>query len=86
MKYVVVVDNRGEESAIVFPEFVNHNTICNRNGPILSAGFCAYGNLTKKWNAFGESITLRMKSRPQDSKLIEEFFLLAKDADEDFKA
>lgn len=76
MKYVVVVDNNGEESAIVFSESINHNTICNRNGPIISAGFCAYGDLTKEWRAFGESITLHKKSRPEDSKLVNKFFIL----------
>lgn len=74
MKYVVVQNDMGQLVPIVFPKTINHNTIpkIGRCHTVVSAGFCYHDG--KEWRAFGESMTLRIKSRPEDGKLITEAF------------
>ena len=74
MKYVIVIDNNGEESPIVFYDSVVHSTVRNFNGVTISAGF-ATKSVTGQWFAHGESISLHLKSRPaEDSVLLNKFF------------
>lgn len=79
MKYVIVKDQLGVEYPLLFPEQINHNTVQkfdSRHGlhESVSAGFAIYEN--GKWNAYGESMTLNLKSRPKkDSELLNDFFL-----------
>jgi hypothetical protein len=73
MKYAIVVDNNGQESPLLFPECINHNTVCNRNGPVISGGFCDL--TTKGWIVYGKSITLHKDSRPEDAEILNRVFL-----------
>jgi hypothetical protein len=75
MKYVVVKTQLGLEIPILFPELINHSTVqkFGRDHESVSAGFCLFDG--GKWNAYGESMTLRLKSRPnEDSDLINQYF------------
>jgi hypothetical protein len=74
VKYVIVIDAEGNESPIVFHKSVAHNTISNRNGNIISAGFATKA-MTGKWFANGASESLNLKSRPvEDGVLLNKFF------------
>ncbi len=74
VKYVTVVNDDGNEAIIVFAPGVKHNTITHRNGKIVSAGF-ATKSVTGLWFAHGESLSLRLKSRPEeDGVLLNQFF------------
>jgi len=68
-KYIVI--NNGFELAIVFDPLLNHNDVGSSLN-VVSAGFC---HLPDKLNAdvaaYGESFTLKIKSRPQDAEIIE---------------
>jgi hypothetical protein len=73
MKYVIVIDNQGEESPILFPECINHNGAVNHlRTVVVSAGFCFKED--GKWKAQGLSESLRKNSRPEDSELIQRYF------------
>lgn len=79
MKYVMI-DFGGTETPIMFPEFLPHTMMAGRN--IVSAGeFNIYGTDEPLPNAcccenairvsvFGESISLKVKSRPEDAEII----------------
>lgn len=58
-------------AAIVFPESLTHKLIAERvlTGPAHSAGFC-YIDGEGKAVAYGESVSLNLKSRPEDATLI----------------
>jgi hypothetical protein len=73
-KYVVVNDwKSGIDAPFLFPRILTHNTVSNRNGNVISAGFCERGS-DGKWKAWGESITLRLQSRIGDAAILDEFF------------
>lgn len=73
MKYVMVIDNQGEESPILFPECITHSSAVNNlRAVVVSAGFCSKEE--GKWVAQGMSESLRKKSRPEDSELIQRYF------------
>lgn len=54
------------EAIIIFPEYVMHRDI-GIQGEILGAGFIEV--IDGQWNCYGESISLKVKSRPEDSKI-----------------
>ena len=73
-KYIIYDDDL-LDIAIVFPNHIQHNTMATMIGckPI-SAGFVEIDgtkNDEPRAIAFGESISLGLKSRPQDSKIIQ---------------
>lgn len=75
MKYIVLKWGEDDEFPIFFSDLMTHkdmhNLLCCR--PIVSAGFCQVlidndGNRTVA--AWGESVSLNIKSRPEDSELL----------------
>ena len=76
-KYVVVRDEFGGiEVPLIFPETINHSTVqkFNQDHTSVSAGFCGV-NKEGRWEAWGQSLTLRLKSRPEiDGKILTEAF------------
>lgn len=79
-KYIIVEDSSGIECPILFPEFLQHNDIKNRiDLKVVSAGFVSFGFNHHKCelvaSPYGESISLKVKSRPEDKNLIEKFIL-----------
>jgi hypothetical protein len=63
MKYIVVTAN-GLEVAITFPEVITHADMAGRQS-VVAAGFC-----NRDLEAFGESTSLGLKSRTQDTQLL----------------
>jgi len=74
MKYVVVKTEFDDLVPIIFPETIPHRTIPKEsyNHTAVSAGFCALKQ--GKWVAYGESIGLKLKSRPEDTDLLNRHF------------
>lgn len=73
MKYKYVVGLiSGYKAAIVFPEYVVHADAARCLDPrhITSAGFFYYND--DEVIPYGESVSLRLKSNPDDAKLIGE--------------
>ena len=71
IKYVVV-DNGGlaGECIIVFPAFMVHKDF-ERMGKIVSAGFVRRDDGARGgFSTYGESSSLRLKSRPEDDVLL----------------
>ena len=62
-KYITF-DNGLVDTIIIFPEFTQHRAI-DLPGKILGAGFISYSD--NSWKCYGESISLNVKSRPEDS-------------------
>jgi hypothetical protein len=58
------------EAIIIFPEYVMHRDI-DIQGEILGAGFIEV--IDGQWNCYGESISLKVKSRPEDSKIANKY-------------
>lgn len=70
MKYIIVI-RHGMETAILFPEHVNHSDAINKlDCPPISAGFCSVKNgaVTLEDRA---SESLQLKPRPADAEAIE---------------
>ena len=65
MKYIIISQN-DMELAIVFDEIIPHIFVA-AGRPVVSAGFC-----NKDGVAWGHSTTLKIKTRPQDTKIIRE--------------
>ena len=82
-KYIVaeiVSGGVAMETPIIFPSFIAHSDIALRIGSmgcmtkVISAGFVQFtpgkdGNCVDV-EAFGESVSLKIKSRPKDTRLI----------------
>lgn len=68
-KYIVGRIGRFEH-AIVFDELLTHSDMRPAfvHGEIISAGFCHYDSDGVK--VYGESVSLRVASRPEDEKLV----------------
>lgn len=70
-KYVIVRDGFGGEWPILFPVMIRHSTIPKSFA--VSAGMCDTDG--SQWRAYGESLTLDLKSRPKlDSDLLTDIF------------
>ena len=71
MKYIIVRDREEKESAIVFPDRIIHREVARIHSAsgtrVVSAGFCQIGDHVAAW---GESESLRIKSRPEDSVIL----------------
>lgn len=75
-KYIIVLFGN-HEIAITFPDFVGHDEMARMMGPYrkpISAGFftvCVDEDRRAHADAYGESVSLKLKSRPEDSKIID---------------
>jgi hypothetical protein len=72
MKYIVFKE-LGEEKAIIFPSSLQHREVATKlisRNTIVSAGFINNRSLDEDVQCFGDSYTLNIESRPQDSQLI----------------
>lgn len=71
MKYIIF-NRSGLEVPLIFPTTVNHIEIAQRIGmvfKVVSAGQCSVGNDGKIY-CWGESISLKVKSREEDTEII----------------
>ena len=71
MKYIIVADE-GFEKAILFDELLSHKMVAGLT-PVVSAGFCSLNvdNFQQSTvQVWGESVTLKLKSRITDAALI----------------
>lgn len=77
MKYIMFESPTGCEMPLLFPNFMNHKDIAQavKNPKIkpLSAGFVSV-NPTGFVTAYGKSISMNMKSRIEDSNIIQHAF------------
>ena len=79
MKYVIV-EFDGFSFPFTFPEIPNHFDVANAlsshrlGGKIISAGFCWFNENKNTWVCYGESVSLKMKSRPEDVKIFNNSF------------
>lgn len=68
MKYIIV-DNGQWEAPVIFDDFTSHyNMAENIPGKILAAGFVVFRS--SGLECYGDSISLKIASRPEDSKII----------------
>ena len=76
-KYIVTRGLNGIEQPFVFSELASHAEVADAlGGPVwvTGAGFC-YINETGKYKCYGESVSLKVKSREQvDADLINRLF------------
>lgn len=72
MKYVIVKKNGNFEEAILLPPTMSHKDVVSGQMTAISAGECTMGTNNGRIvvQAFGESVTLKLKSRPQDADVI----------------
>jgi hypothetical protein len=65
---------RKEYGFIIFPETFNHSDFGHK-GNVISAGFCQIDTELQECFCFGESISIGVKSLPEDSaKMKKQFF------------
>jgi len=78
-KYVVLAQEKDEivkENIYIFPSLVVHKTVAKRmRGKVVGAGFIARDKGTGKLFCRGESDSLQVKSRPEDTILLRSLFL-----------
>ncbi len=73
----IVIAIAGREQVVAFPATIQHNAMLAQvqkshgNVQAISAGFFL-GDVETLW-AGGESVTLELKSRPQDTELVRDF-------------
>lgn len=73
MRYkYVIINSEGLETPILSMEWVSHAELAGANKP-LGAGF-AQVDMNGVWSAYGESISLKIKSRAEDSQILNDFF------------
>lgn len=86
LKYVIVkVD--GFDQPFLFSELPNHRTVAyqlvhewttacveDASEKIISAGFCFYDRAKETWMCYGESTSLKLKSRPEDAAILNQAF------------
>ena len=77
MKYIIFEDD-GLEFPVIFPAVAQHNSIIAHSkwgGKLtpVSAGFVALDFNAKDIFAYGDSFSLKLKSRPVDSAIITNF-------------
>lgn len=56
------------EAVVVFSSILLHQDVAGRR-KIKSAGFCALDN-NGNWVAYGESVSLNCRSRPEDAEIL----------------
>ncbi len=68
MKYIIV-DNGQWDAPVIFDEFTQHFTVAaNTPGKVIAAGFIRW--TPDGMECYGESISLGVKARPEDTKMI----------------
>jgi len=68
MKYIIVEDRgTGLESGIIFSEYLIHKNVAGEQ-KVTAAGFCSLQDGV--FVTWGESISLRVKSRPEDKQIL----------------
>jgi hypothetical protein len=80
MKYVII-EKMGMEVPLMFPDCVSHETFADMN-PISAAKFKInlipmsgeFGDTTNNVITYGESTSLKLKSRPEDADIIQHAF------------
>ena len=65
-KYIIV-NYKEMEIPIVFSPFLQHRDIGYAHN-VISAGFCS--KASDSWKCWGESITLKIGSRPEDPEIL----------------
>lgn len=72
-KYIIVEDREsGLEFPVLFSEFMVHRAVAEKFGyHVIAAGFC-YINDSGEYECYGESTSLKIKSRLEDSRLLNE--------------
>jgi hypothetical protein len=84
-KYVIFKELEGQYGAIynvpiIFPDVLTHVDLADSHGGkenVLSAGFLSVGqdeNGNPSYRTYGESISLGVKSRPEDKRLVTRVF------------
>lgn len=70
IKYVIAISDFGVETPILFGGLINHDSITNNR--VVSAGFVSFIPTSKgmKIEVYGGSVSLNLKSNPDDAKLI----------------
>lgn len=79
-KYIIVDSPRYGEYPIIFPMFIDHSTMAYSH-TVISAGFVHITGDDYKAlsNCFGESTTLKLKSRQEeDSRLVDQLLRIGK--------
>ena len=75
LKYVVVREHNGFESAILFGDGTQHSQVSVGGAEVIGAGFCSFewnpdeGNYDV--NVWGKSISLTMESKESDALIIQ---------------
>ena len=67
LKYIIIKDRF--EVPIIFSALLNHKTVAG-NLNVISAGFCTIES-NNQVSCYGESVSLNIKSRKEDSSIIE---------------
>jgi hypothetical protein len=67
MKYIIF-EQAGLELPLVFPDLIEHKVMAGER-KVVSAGFVNL-NLDNEIRIGGDSLTLNVKSRPQDAEII----------------
>jgi hypothetical protein len=70
-KYIIV-SQHDLEVPVVFCPLFNHKDV-KVWGNVVSAGFCNKDPLTGKLQAFGESVSLGIKSRSEDTDILNRY-------------
>ena len=69
MKFIIV-EERGLEQGIIFSEILSHKEVAGCK-TVISGGFCSiFFNEEMKIQCWGESVSLRIKARPQDGDVL----------------
>ncbi len=64
LKYI-----RTHQSFVIFSEPLMHSEI-KPMSDLISAGFCHFDHYEQVWKCYGESISLNLKSKSEDSELL----------------
>ena len=68
-KYIIV-KMEGMEVPLIFSSFLSHEAVAmTKQNEILSAGYCEM-NTVGKWITSGQSVSLKLNSRPQDAEIL----------------
>ena len=72
MKYIIVESKLNGEYPVLFPEHIKHSDMAQRfqHNKIVSAGKVLFNGNEKDIVVFGNSISLGLKSKPEDTDLI----------------
>ena len=77
MKYIVVNGN-GPDEIYLFPNFIEHSKVAQMvigisKRAVIGAGFVSIDELNPKPECFGESDSLGVQSRPEDTILLQQY-------------